>query len=67
MTLLIMVGNLTPPVGMCLFAVSSFSKVSIGALSKEVVPYLVGIFIVTVVIAYVPKISTFLPNLIMGR
>jgi TRAP-type C4-dicarboxylate transport system permease large subunit len=67
MTLLIMVGNLTPPVGMCLFAVSSFSKVSIGTLSREVLPYLVGIFIVTVVIAYVPQISTFLPNLIMGR
>jgi len=67
MTLLIMVGNLTPPVGMCLFAVSSFSKVSIGTLSREVLPYLVGIFIITVLIAYVPQISTFLPNLIMGR
>ena len=67
MTLLIMVGNLTPPVGMCLFAVSSFSNVSIGTLSKEVWPYLVGIFIVTVVIAYVPQIATFLPNLLMGR
>ena len=67
MTLLIMVGNLTPPVGMCLFAVSSFSKVSIGTLSREVLPYLVGIFLVTVLIAYVPQISTFLPNLIMGR
>ena len=30
MTLLIMIGNLTPPVGMCLFAVSSFCKVSVG-------------------------------------
>ena len=67
MTLLIMVGNLTPPVGMCLFAVSSFSNVSIGALSREVVPYLIGIFLVTVLIAYVPQISTFLPNLVMGR
>ena len=66
MTLLIMVGNLTPPVGMCLFAVSSFSNVSIGMLSKEVWPYLVGIFLVTVVIAYLPGIATFLPNLIMG-
>lgn len=54
MTLLIMVGNLTPPVGMCLFAVSSFSNVNIGVLSREIVPYLIGIFIVTVVIAYVP-------------
>ena len=67
MTLLIMIGNLTPPVGMCLFAVSSFSKVSIGTLAKEVWPYLIGIFIVTVLIAYVPQIATFLPNLIMGR
>jgi C4-dicarboxylate transporter DctM subunit len=67
MTLLIMVGNLTPPVGMCLFAVSGFSKVSIGTLAKEVWPYLVGIFLVTVLIAYVPQIATFLPNLIMGR
>jgi C4-dicarboxylate transporter DctM subunit len=67
MTLLIMVGNLTPPVGMCLFAVSSFSNVSIGTLAKEVWPYLVGIFIVTVAIAYVPQIATFLPNLLMGK
>ncbi len=67
MTLLIMIGNLTPPVGMCLFAVSSFSKVSIGTLAKEVWPYLIGIFMVTVLIAYVPQIATFLPNLIMGR
>jgi len=67
MTLLIMVGNLTPPVGMCLFAVATFSKVSIGTLSREILPYLIGIFIITVVIAYVPQISTFLPGLLMGR
>jgi tripartite ATP-independent transporter DctM subunit len=67
MTLLIMVGNLTPPVGMCLFAVSGFSRVSIGTLSREILPYLIGIFIVTVIIAYVPQISTFLPDLLMGR
>ncbi len=67
MTLLIMIGNLTPPVGMCLFAVSNFSKISVGTLAKEVWPYLVGIFIVTVLITYVPQISTFLPYLIMGK
>ena len=54
MTLLIMIGNLTPPVGMCLFAVSSFSKVSVGTLSKEVWPYLVGILIVTVLMRLLP-------------
>ena len=67
MTLLIMIGNLTPPVGMCLFAVSNFSNVNIGVLSKEVWPYLVGITMVTVFIAYVPEIATFLPDLLMGK
>jgi C4-dicarboxylate transporter, DctM subunit len=67
MTLLIMVGNLTPPVGMCLFAVSGFSKVSLGELSKEVWPYLLGIFVITVIIAYIPSIALFLPNFIMGK
>jgi C4-dicarboxylate transporter DctM subunit len=67
MTLMIMVGNLTPPVGMCLFAVSGFSGISLGDLSKAVWPYLLGIFIVTVIIAYVPSISLFLPNLLMGK
>jgi C4-dicarboxylate transporter, DctM subunit len=67
MTLLIMIGNLTPPVGMCLFAVSSFSHVNIGTLSKEVWPYLVGITLVTILIAYIPQIATFLPDLMMGK
>jgi tripartite ATP-independent transporter DctM subunit len=67
MTLLIMIGNLTPPVGMCLFAVSSFSKVGIMDLAKECWPYIVGILLVTILIAFVPQIATSLPNLLMGK
>lgn len=67
MTLLIMIGNLTPPVGMCLYAVSGFSKVPIMSLAKEVWPYLIGILAVTITIAYVPQISTFLPYYFMGK
>jgi tripartite ATP-independent transporter DctM subunit len=67
MTLLIMVGNLTPPVGMCLFAVSSFSKIGVMELAKEAWPYIVGVFLVTILIAFVPAIATWLPNLVMGN
>jgi len=66
MTLLIMIGNMTPPVGMCLFAVSSFTKVTVMDLAKEVWPYLVGILLVTILLAFVPVISTCVPDLIMG-
>jgi C4-dicarboxylate transporter, DctM subunit len=66
MTLLIMVGNLTPPVGMCLFAVESFAKVGIWSLAAECLPYLVAILVVTVLCAFVPGISLWLPNYMMG-
>ncbi len=66
MTLLIMVGNLTPPVGMCLFAVESFARVGIWTLAAECMPYLVAILAVTILCAFVPEIALWLPNYIMG-
>ncbi len=65
MTLASMLGLLTPPVGMCLYAVSSVSSVSVGDLTKELWPYLLGIFIVLIIITLVPEISLWLPNLLM--
>lgn len=66
MTLLIMVGNLTPPVGMCLFAVESFAKVGIWKLAAECLPYLVAILAVTILCAFVPAIALWLPSVVMG-
>ncbi|ETX12360.1 ABC transporter permease [Marinomonas ushuaiensis DSM 15871] len=62
-----MVGLLTPPVGMVLFAVSSASRVPIGVLSKELWPYLLGIFVVLMMVTYIPSVSTFLPKIMMGN
>lgn len=67
MTLASMIGLLTPPVGMCLYAVSSITGVSIWELSKEMWPYLLGIFLVLLAVAFVPSISLWLPNLVMGE
>ena len=67
MTLASMIGLLTPPVGMCLYAVSSITGVSIGDLTKEMWPYLLGIFLVLLAVAYVPSVSLWLPDLLMGR
>jgi C4-dicarboxylate transporter, DctM subunit len=67
MTLLIMIGNMTPPVGMCLFAVSSFSKVKIMELAKEAWPYILSIALLTIILAYVPSISTWLPYMVLGK
>ncbi|MGE4299322.1 MAG: TRAP transporter large permease [Desulfovibrionaceae bacterium] len=66
MILASMIGLLTPPVGMCLYAISSITKVSIGDLSKEMWPYLLGIFCVLLAVAFVPEVSLWLPDLVMG-
>jgi len=67
MILCSMLGLLTPPVGMCLYAVSSISGVPVGRLSVELWPYLVGIFIVLLMIAYIPVLSLGIPDWLMPR
>lgn len=62
MILASMIGLLTPPVGMSLYAVASITGVDLIELSKEVAPYLLGIALVMFLCAYTP-IATFLPAL----
>lgn len=64
MILASMIGLLTPPVGMSLFAVASICEVPVLELAKEVVPYLIGIFIVLLIAAYWPPLTMTLPNLL---
>ena len=66
MTLCSMLGLLTPPVGMSLYAVSSISGVPIGPLTREMWPYLLGIFLVLLIMTFFPNFSLWLPNLLMG-
>ena len=66
MILCSMLGLLTPPVGMSLYAVSSISGVSIGTLTREMWPYLLGIFLVLLIMTFFSGFSLWLPNLLMG-
>ena len=61
-----MVGLLTPPVGMVLFATSSIAKISVGRLSRALTPYLIGLFVVLMAVVMTPAISTWLPDLVMN-
>lgn len=61
-----MVGLLTPPVGMVLFAVGSIAGISVGRLSKALMPYLFGLCLVLLGVVTIPALSVWLPNLILG-
>ncbi len=64
MILASMIGLLTPPVGMSLYAVSSVTNVPLLRLSKGVLPYVFGIFVVLLLCAFWPPLSTWLPGIL---
>jgi C4-dicarboxylate transporter DctM subunit len=65
-TLNSMVGLLTPPVGMVLYTMASVSKLSVMDLAHELRWHLVALAFVLFLVTYVPVITTFIPNLLMG-
>jgi len=66
MTLNLMIGLLTPPVGMVLYAVSTIAKVPVVRLAWELVPFMIILGVVLVLITYIPGLVTWLPNLVLG-
>lgn len=62
----IMIGQLTPPVGVVSFAVVEAAKVKFEKYLKELGPFLIVLFIVLIILTYVPILSTWLPNLVFG-
>jgi C4-dicarboxylate transporter DctM subunit len=64
MQLNLMIGQMSPPVGMLLFVISSIGRVSIHELVKASFPFLLALLIALILITIFPKISLFLPGLI---
>jgi TRAP-type C4-dicarboxylate transport system permease large subunit len=62
MVLNMMIGLITPPVGLCLYVVSGISKVPIASIARELAPYLLALIGVLLLVTYVPALSTWLPN-----
>ena len=60
-------GMLTPPVGLNLFVASGITGSSIKEVVKAVMPWFFVIFIGLMLITYIPKISLWLPNIMMGN
>jgi TRAP-type C4-dicarboxylate transport system permease large subunit len=63
----LMIGTITPPVGVVLFVTSKIADVSIEAMSRAIVPWLIPLLAVLAAITYWPPLTTFLPHLFMGR
>jgi TRAP-type C4-dicarboxylate transport system permease large subunit len=58
----LMIGLVTPPVGLCLYIVAGIAKVPIAEIAKELWPYLLGLIVALLLITFVPAFSLWLPN-----
>ncbi|WP_447553306.1 TRAP transporter large permease [Vreelandella sp. EE22] len=62
----LMIGLTTPPVGVCLFVVAGIGKLPMLSVARAIVPFLLCNLAVLLLVTYVPAISLWLPNLLMG-
>ena len=62
----LMIGQVTPPFGVCLFVISDVNKVKLETLYKSILPFLIPLIATLALVTYLPGIVTWLPNLLLG-
>lgn len=62
----LMIGMITPPVGMSVYMLSPIVKLPVGKLFKAVTPYLIVLLVCLLLLTFIPQISLWLPNFIFG-
>lgn len=65
-TLNLMIGLITPPVGMSMFIVCRIAKISIAEFAREIPIFVGALLLVLAMITAIPQLVTFLPRLLMG-
>lgn len=66
MILNLMIGVVTPPVGVVLYVTSNVAKVSASRVIKATTPFLIPLFIVLMIVTFIPFVTNWLPNLVYG-
>lgn len=67
MVLNIIIGTITPPVGVVLFVVTRVAGVSFETMSRAILPWLIPLVVVLAGITLWPPLTLWLPNLLMGK
>ena len=62
----LILGIATPPLGIGLFVAARISGARFEDIVRDVIPYFVPLVIVTVLLLFVPGLSVWLPNFLLG-
>lgn len=66
MVLVLAIGLVTPPVGLCLFIVARIAEVDVSVIVRESFPFIVALILVALLVALVPQLTLALPGLLLG-
>ena len=58
----LVIGQLTPPVGVLLFVSSSVSRTPLSAILREITPFLIALIAALFLLTYLPSLSLWLPR-----
>jgi tripartite ATP-independent transporter DctM subunit len=62
----LMIGLLTPPMGLALFLVADIAKVTMKEVLREMLPFYIPLGVTLLLITYVPWLTTWIPRLAVG-
>jgi C4-dicarboxylate transporter DctM subunit len=65
--ILLLIGTITPPVGILLYLAAAMTKTPISETLKYIFPFVLAMLAVVILVAYVPQVSLFVPNLVFGK
>ena len=65
--ILLLIGTITPPVGILLYLAAAMTKTPISETLKYIFPFVLAMLAVVILVAYVPQVSLFVPNLVFGQ
>ena len=63
----LMIGTVTPPVGVVLYVVSNIARISFERMSRAIVPFLIPLLVVLAAITLWPPLTTWLPTVLIGK
>jgi len=59
------IGQLTPPVGVCMFISCGIAKITMAEFTRECLIFILALVVVLLLVTYIPSLVLLLPNLLM--
>lgn len=65
MVLNLVIGLITPPLGVCLFIACSIAKITLEQIVRAILPFLIAAIAILFIVTYIPQLSLWIPQMFM--